>query len=188
MSTTAPRRDLAKHAAARPPPRPPHGPPRVRSPAATAPSIDIARVAAVSLLFRSFLARGGGHPLVGARARLRAAGRRSQSVWARAAPCRGCALLRCCASSTRQQGLRQACSAAFSSTARGGSRRAARPRSSFSYFWKGNFPRTFTGFVESDSTIVGAPDLIEGTSCTPTSSPAHQTATDALRPTYAATG
>ena len=124
---------------------------------------------------------------MGARARLRSSCRRSQ--WARAAPCRGCALLRCCASSTRQQGLRQACSAAFSSTARGGSRRAARPPFFLpSYFWRGNFPRTFTGFVESDSTIVGAPDLIEGTSCTPTSSPAHQTATDALRPTYAATG
>ena len=48
--------------------------------------------------------------------------RRSQR--ARAAPCGGCAIRRCCVSPTRRRGRRQAFGTASSSTARGGSRRA----------------------------------------------------------------
>ena len=65
------RRSLARHAAARPPPRPAHGAPRAHPLSLRQPPRQRSRRGRLAALS---LARGAGHPLVGARARLRAAG------------------------------------------------------------------------------------------------------------------
>ena len=83
--------------------------------------LDIARVAAVSLLFHASLALEGIR--LWAQKRAASSCRRSQRT--RAAPCGGCAVRRCYASPTRRRGRRQAFGTASLSSARGGSRRAA---------------------------------------------------------------
>ena len=111
---------LARNAAARPPLRPPHRSPRARR---------------LSLRPRQHRSRRG---RLAALPRLAAV--EAIRLWAQERgfalpaqpegegvrwPCGGCASLRCCASPTRRRGWREALGTASSSSARGGSRRAA---------------------------------------------------------------
>ena len=87
----------AEHAAAHPPPRPPHGPPPARPLSLPQPPRHRSRRGRLAALPR--LACAGGHPLVGGRARLRAAG----AARGRGLP-RAVAVLRCAAARVQPAG------------------------------------------------------------------------------------